>query len=242
VKSNASYKNYGARGIAVCDRWRNSYENFLEDVGPKPGPEYSIDRIDPNGDYEPGNVRWTTIKEQNNNTRRTLSNRLAISEDSPIYLEYGKLGTLKEFAEKYNIPLAVVKYRYSKYPVNEDFMLHSDTDNRYYEYKGHVYNMVELSLIAGTTYQQMYQRLIRYNMSVEKAVSLPVDNKLKPSEMKEIPDDCPNCNSPRIRDKSKKVRCLICDKKQKMRSYYRNLEKNRTRQREAYHLKKKLAV
>jgi hypothetical protein len=64
-----SYSNYGGRGIKVCDRWLNSFENFLADMGPKPGPEYSIDRKDNDRDYEPGNCRWATELEQQNNRR-----------------------------------------------------------------------------------------------------------------------------------------------------------------------------
>jgi hypothetical protein len=63
------YKNYGGRGIKVCDRWLNSFENFLTDMGRKPGPEYSIDRIDNDGNYEPGNCRWATMQEQSQNKR-----------------------------------------------------------------------------------------------------------------------------------------------------------------------------
>lgn len=65
---NASYPQYGARGITVCDRWRDSFVNFLEDMGERPSREYQIDRRDPDGDYEPGNCRWLTRTE--NNARR----------------------------------------------------------------------------------------------------------------------------------------------------------------------------
>jgi hypothetical protein len=65
------YKYYGGRGIKVCDRWMNSFENFLADMGKKPSLELTIDRVDNNGNYEPGNCRWATMKEQSFNKRTT---------------------------------------------------------------------------------------------------------------------------------------------------------------------------
>lgn len=67
--NNSHYKNYGGRGIIVCERWLNSFDNFLEDMGRKPTPQHSIDRIDVNGNYEPSNCRWATPYEQRMNQR-----------------------------------------------------------------------------------------------------------------------------------------------------------------------------
>lgn len=62
------YKNYGAKGISVCERWRISFSNFLKDMGKAPSDSHSIDRFpDKYGNYEPGNCRWATMHEQQSN-------------------------------------------------------------------------------------------------------------------------------------------------------------------------------
>lgn len=68
-ENDRAYANYGGRGISVCREWRDSFEVFLAHVGRRPSSEHSVDRIDTNGDYRPGNVRWATDVEQSRNRR-----------------------------------------------------------------------------------------------------------------------------------------------------------------------------
>jgi hypothetical protein len=80
---DGSYLYYGGRGITVCDRWLNSFENFYDDMGDKPTPQHSIDRIDVNGNYEPSNCRWATTKEQANNKTNSVAVTIC-GETKPI--------------------------------------------------------------------------------------------------------------------------------------------------------------
>lgn len=68
--NNRMFKHYGGRGITVCERWRNDFAAFYADMGNRPGPWASIDRIDNDGGYEPSNCRWVDAETQNNNTSR----------------------------------------------------------------------------------------------------------------------------------------------------------------------------
>ncbi len=71
TKTCISYKNYGGKGITVCERWHN-FDNFFEDMGKRPKKDMSVDRIDTFGNYSPENCKWATKLEQNRNKRKTI--------------------------------------------------------------------------------------------------------------------------------------------------------------------------
>ena len=111
---NKKYRIYGGRGITVCDRWRNSYADFRDDIlreiGSRPGLHHSIDRWpDNNGNYEPGNIRWATEKQQGRNQRRNIwINRK------------GERKLLIEVCEETGTPYMTAYYRLRVYGYPED--------------------------------------------------------------------------------------------------------------------------
>ncbi len=96
------YRNYGGRGIKVCERWlgENGFRNFLADMGPRPSDKHSLDRINNDGDYEPGNCRWATWTEQSNNR---CNNRRVTYQ--------GREQSAAEWAREMGLPPRVVQGR-----------------------------------------------------------------------------------------------------------------------------------
>lgn len=101
--TNKKYPSYGGRGISVCPRWKNSFEAFLQDMGPRPSPQHSIDRIDNDGNYEPGNCRWATPKEQSRNRRSNV-----------LLTHNGKTQTVVEWSEETGISKYALLQRIQK--------------------------------------------------------------------------------------------------------------------------------
>lgn len=97
---SSSFHNYGARGIVMCDEWKNSAAAMIRDIGPRPSPKHSIERKDNGGPYCKDNCRWATKKEQASNTRRNMR----------ITYE-GRTQTLFQWAEEFGIHWGTLRFR-----------------------------------------------------------------------------------------------------------------------------------
>lgn len=98
---SANYDYYGGRGIKVCERWNNSFQDFLEDMGRKPTPTHTLDRIDNNGDYTKENCRWADKVEQGRNKR---NNRFFKMED-------GRILTVSDAARELGLSVSTVWFK-----------------------------------------------------------------------------------------------------------------------------------
>ncbi len=128
-KNQDNYDRYGGRGIVVCDRWLESFSNFFEDMGLKPSPKHSLEREDPNGNYEKSNCKWDTQKNQCNNktnnvvyeyngvtkTQSQWAEQLGISHEKiSRHIKKNKvtIGEIINYIEKHGSSRIVFKNRY----------------------------------------------------------------------------------------------------------------------------------
>lgn len=173
--NSPDYYRYGAVGVKVCDRWLNSFENFLADMNVRP-PGTTIHRYPKlAGNYEPGNCIWGTDEEQSSSKVNTQ------------YLTYnGETERLVVWAEEMNIPVDLLRRRYKAGLTGDD--LFAPSYSRYkgikgikrkraetrelikYDYNGQQLTIEELAVIAGVNKGTLEQRLRKYKMPLEKAM------------------------------------------------------------------------
>lgn len=158
-----AYENYGGRGITICKEWERNMPAFREwalNNGYKLG--LSIDRIDPNGNYEPSNCRWVPLEEQLWNRRNT------------VYITYnGETHNVKEWSEKTGIPITTIRYRLKRGFSTED-VLHKPCRTKRkdkFTYNGETHTLAEWSRITGKSISTLYCRIYNQHMSIEQALN-----------------------------------------------------------------------
>jgi hypothetical protein len=119
VPTHHAWANYGGRGIRVCDLWLTSFDAFFAELGERPSPDHELDRINNEGDYEPGNCRWATIKE---NLRNTRSNRFITLDGLTL--------TVAEWAERTGQRYDTIHHRMRRGQTEEQ-AIRGGTDRRY---------------------------------------------------------------------------------------------------------------
>ena len=157
-----AYKHYGGRGITVCDRWLKSFDNFYEDMGPKPTPEHSIDRIDNNKGYSPGNCKWVTINEQANNRRNNHNITLDCTTK-----------TISQWGDEIGINSSVISLRLRRGWDSEKALTTPIKKERLITFNNKTLTINEWSKETGIDVKNLYNRL-KLGWPIEKVLTQPV--------------------------------------------------------------------
>lgn len=162
-QKNANYFRYGGRGIVMSNEWRENFEAFYKDMGPRPGPEYSIERIENDKGYYKGNCKWATKKEQANNRG-----------NSKQYIYRGKSQNLEDWCKELGLNFNTIYSRISKgwsfkhaitISVNEHLVSR-------YTYNDRDMTLHEWCAELGLNYPTIWYR-IKKGMSFEEAITKP---------------------------------------------------------------------
>lgn len=157
-RTHHQYHNYGGRGIAVCERWKNSFLHFYQDMGKRPGPEYSLDRRENEGNYEPDNCRWVTQDVQSNNKRTNVR-----------HVVEGFAKTIGELAREIDVPYATLAARL-RYGMTIEEAVEKKASKQLFTYNGATKNIADWALEYNMTYSKLYSRLITMGWSFERSI------------------------------------------------------------------------
>ena len=161
------YKYYGARGIQVCDEWRNNFKSFY-DWAMNNGyrDDLTIDRINVDGDYEPNNCRWATNEEQSNNRRN--NHTLTINNETH---------TTKAWSNILGIPYSTIKSRIKQGWTTENILMTPYTPREYYTIDGVEKTLSEWCNIYSMPYNLIFDRVFRSHWDLKKALLTPIKYK-----------------------------------------------------------------
>lgn len=166
-----NYRNYGGRGISYCERWKE-FANFSEDMGERPGPGYSLDRVNNEKGYEPGNCRWANSRQQGNNTRVTT-----------LIKHRGEQITLSTLAQRYHINKYTLRSRIFDLGYSVDEAISKDRfsqpTGKQFSWNGESHSLGEWSKITGIPKPTLYSRIVETGMTFEDAITWPRYKHLK---------------------------------------------------------------
>lgn len=167
---NISYRNYGKIGVDVCRRWRESFFAFLEDMGPRPSPNHTLERIDGALDYTPDNTKWATWIEQANNTRK---NR---------YITFnGETHTMAEWARITGLSYYVLRARITRgWSIERALTEPAGTNYRHARsitFNGETHTIREWAHILNIKESTLSTRINGYGWPIERALTEPVQKR-----------------------------------------------------------------
>lgn len=160
-----NYPLYGGRGILVWADWIRSFERFYRDMGPRPSPKHSLDRIDVNGNYRPDNCRWATAKEQSNNKR-----------NNHMFEYDGQRKTLTQWADLYGIPIPTLSSRLFRDQLSIEEALAKVTTKREYTHAGMTKRLNEWAKELGISYLKLYHRVVTNRQELSHVIQQLRDN------------------------------------------------------------------
>lgn len=158
-----AFQNYGGRGIRVCERWQNNFSNFMEDMGPKPTPDHTLERNNNDGLYEPSNCRWATQKEQMNNRR---ANHI-------VGVEGGQM-CVAEAAVKLGINYSTLENRLWKGMSDEEATAKPNLRDTYFNFFNEQLTIRQAAAKFGIHLNTLRNRILNKKMPPEEAVTTKV--------------------------------------------------------------------
>jgi hypothetical protein len=192
--NSTGYHGYGGRGIKICDRWLESFDNFLTDMGPIPDSDYSIDRINVNGNYEPSNCRWTTNRIQSLNRRDTVAVKVTDPEliNEALNFNINRYGnktftynnkeySATELAALSKLPDYIVINRlYEDWKPEHAIMQPVSENDKFNIYHSYL-TLKEISEITNIPYHKLYNQVVNRSLPVDIAIKYLTHGKIDSS-------------------------------------------------------------
>lgn len=175
-EANINFKDYGGRGIEVCSRWRESFQNFITDMGAKPSDGHTLERRDVNGPYEPNNCYWATSEEQANNRR-----------DNVFYEIDGNKLTQAQLARSVGLTPSTLNIRLNKGGMSVEEAIATPLQkvrNEKFAHNGKSQTLQEWAAETGLSYRCLRDRIKTLHWSLDKALQTKVGDTPKSHPMR----------------------------------------------------------